>query len=120
MKRLVLFLLAVAAAWVFFYFHDSGRGDPIDLVLALALGVIWTMAVIQMVLETPKWSVRALGILGTIAGDAVLYSAIGVSSWREERIPEGVTDIARSFFVVGTPLFLIAIFQWRRKKHNGG
>lgn len=114
MKRLLLFFMAVAAVWVFFYFHDSGRGDRIDIAIGLGLGLIWTLAVLQMVFDTDDWSVRTLGILGTISGDAILYSSIGVSSLSGERIPETVTDVARSFFVVGAPLFVVAMVYWRK------
>lgn len=112
-QQLALFALYVAGYWLLFWFHASRPGDPVDTAILLSIAVIYSVSCLVMTWGTGRWSLRALGILGTLSGDAVLYASLAVSNGGWYRpIPEEVTDLARAFFVAGGPLLLLGIIRY--------
>lgn len=100
---LPLFAAAVALIWGLLHFHHFGPHDLLDTDLALLIGVGWTIGTLFMLIETEGWTIRALGVLGAIAGDAVLYSYLGGA------LPKAMLNLARAFLIIGMPLFLIGV-----------
>lgn len=116
------FCLAVACVWLALYLHRQRVADPLDTQIALLIGAGWTVGVAFMVLETEGWTVRALGVLGAICGDAVLYWYIAGQRWDIDWLTpgqlEGFLDLARAFLLVGMPLFILGIAATIREKHR--
>lgn len=120
MKRLVLFLVVVFAVWVVLQWHDTTRHDPVDIAILVLLGTLFTLSVAVMLIGTTAWSLRALGVFGTMAGDAIFYSTLGAGSWLRWPAPEWLLDLARACFIVGAPLFFFACLRYLRERYNGG
>lgn len=114
MKRLLLLASAVALVWVALAFHPTAGRDPLDTAILLGIGVTFLIAGVVMLLYTRDWSLRGLGLLAVVFGDAVLYATSGVL--RLLTIPagprEGLVDVSRALFIVGAPLLLFGLIRW--------
>lgn len=107
--RFTAFIVAASALSVFFHFYDSRR---VDIVILIAIGVGSVLAVLVMLLARWQWRIRRLGLLGTMVGLGVLFTAWGINAHRHERTPEWALDIARGYLVAGVALFMVGIIEW--------
>jgi hypothetical protein len=110
MRPLLIMLALIAATAAFF----SAVSDPVeDVTDPLTLGyiaVIYTLAIVVMLIFTRRWNTIGLGLLATMTGDALLYGRAS----EHLPMPDGawVLDIARAAFIVGATYLAIGIAMW--------
>ena len=126
MRRLLAFWAAVGVAFLLFSQHEhaAGRPDAVDVFILVTLGITFTLAAIVMLWGTAHWSLRALGLLGTVTGDAMLYGAAGVKALYPYTMPAWISDLVRATFIVGAPLLCYGLVRWivdrrRGRDHHG-
>lgn len=110
--RLALWCLAVAFVWTGLQFHDATGGDDINLLTAI--GALYFVGVLAMLVATRRWTARGLGLLGTMLADAFLYLSSASASrfgwtWL---LSEGRLDIVRALFLVGGSLLAYGLCAW--------
>lgn len=115
-RRRVLLVPAVLVAlvWVLLWRHPAHRGDdPAYAVIALQIGLIAAVSVLSQLWRTTSWTVRAMGVLGYVAGGAVLYLLIASDHWEltQRGWHEGITDLAAAILIVGGPLLLWGLIE---------
>lgn len=106
------------AAWVFAVFvvwwilHHSDIG-PDDTVILLGIGFVYTVAIFVMLWGTEVWTVRGVGLFGTVLADVGLYGRSGMAraGWMPPLAP-WETDLIRSLFLCGAPLLLWGLIRW--------
>lgn len=134
MKKLAAASVVTGAVWVALQFHESKPiDDPVDSFEVLLISSTFTLAAAVMVLGTPKWSARALGLFFTSIGTGVLF---GVSAWvrfTSHKVPvplpdgdvryipsktpnEHLLDLGRACYLIGGLLLLYGIATWVRGK----
>lgn len=104
---LIAFTAAVIALFAFYHFIPPGLKHYVDTVLVFTLAVAFAWAVVLMVRRTSIWTVRGLGLLGTVSGDALLYLAIGLGAAFGYRLE--LLDLARACLTLGAVLLLIGL-----------
>jgi hypothetical protein len=116
-KRLGIGVAATGAVWIGLQFHASKRNDPIDVAVVSAIALTMLSASVVMVLFTRTWSARGVGVFLATLGTGILYGAAMYARIAERTTtPEWLIDMARSAYLVGSPLFLygLAIWVWQR------
>ena len=101
--RLGLFGVAVAVAWCVSHFFLHDRYDRWFL---WGMAALWTACVAATVYGTARWGARGLGVVGTLAGDALLYALlIGA---------DGVwfRDLVRAFLAAGGLVLAAGLARW--------
>lgn len=117
MRKFWIAFAAVAVVWLLFQRHASGPSDSIDnlIVMGIVMGiaVIFAVASLVMILGTPQWSARALGLLLTSMGTSAVYSAGTYSRhFSHKPAPEWLIDLGRSLYIVGGPLLVYGLAMW--------
>ena len=101
--RLGLFVAAVVVAWCASHFALHDRYDRWFL---WGMAALWTACVAVTLAGTRSWSARGLGVLGTVAGDALLYALLigAEGAW--------FRDLIRAFLAVGGLLLAAGLARW--------
>lgn len=109
--RLLLFCAVAGALWGLLSVHESTPEE--DRLIVLVIGVIYAVAVLVMLIGTRVWTVRGLGLLGTLSADAVLYttSAAAAYGWTDGAV-EWRLDLVRALFLVGGALMAYGLIRW--------
>lgn len=115
--RLLYLLAAIGAVWGFLAVHESTSTE--DGWLVLLIGCTYGLAVLAMLAGTRYWTVRGLGLLGTLAGDAILYTTLGAATLGWFRTPEWRLDMVRSCFAVGGALMAVSLLVWAVRTRLG-
>lgn len=89
---------------------DTTRNE--DAWLLLFIACTYALGVLVMLLGTTRWSLRGLGLLGTMSGDALLYgvSAMRVLGWVE--VGAWFGNLVRACFLVGGILMMFGLLRW--------
>jgi hypothetical protein len=108
--RLGYFAGVTGAVWI--YLHERQTTSTGLGWLLIGIGLIYALAVLVMLVGTRYWTVRGLGLLGTLAGDAVAYTTLGgsVLGWYET--PEWRIDLISALFLTGGALMLTGLLFW--------
>ncbi|MCC6596864.1 MAG: hypothetical protein IT477_10190 [Rhodanobacteraceae bacterium] len=113
MRKFWCGVIAVALVWGLFHRHPTQPDDPIDNLIVSGIALIFALASVVMIAGTSRWSARALGLLLTSMGTAVLYGAAMYSrNVSHKPSPEWVVDLSRSLYVVGGPLLVYGLVVW--------
>lgn len=116
MKRITTFrqsrpvlwiLLWTAVAFLAFYFLPVRQDQLADRALVLLLVLAFFRAIFLMVRHTRIWTWRGQGLLGTVAGDLLLYLSLGFGAFIGFRAE--LLDLARAFLAVGVIHLLIGL-----------
>lgn len=115
--RLAAFLAVVGVAWGILFLHESRDADRWIL---MGIGSVYALAALVMLVGTRRWTVRGLGLLGTIVGDALIYLGTGVARlrWTGE-LGEPYLDAVRAFFIVGGGLMAYGLMRWAAETRFG-
>lgn len=108
--RLMYLLGIIGAVWGFLSLHESTPRE--DGLLLVFIGSVYAVAVAVMLIGTRYWTIRGLGLLGTLAGDAVAYTTLGGAALGWFSAPEWRVDLIRSLFLVGGTLMAIGLLFW--------
>ena len=123
--RLLLLFSAIITAGTLVHMSDLSFDGPI-LVSVVASCVLGVIASIR---TTRVYSARALGLIGTILGDVVIYSGflVGIYELSAIEIPrvsvplpaqDIIIDYGRGAFMVSAPLFAFGLLMawWRDRR----
>jgi uncharacterized transporter YbjL len=116
--RLAYFLATIGAVWCLLMLHGMTPEDVRWVILGI--GIIYAIAALVMLIGTRYWTLRALGLLGTMTADAMLYTA-GASAGFEWTEPPSVAyrTAVWSCFIVGGILLLAGLFMWLWRTRMG-
>lgn len=123
MTRLLGLAAAIGAAFVVLSFTPLTTKDELDPVILLFIGILFSLCCLVMLLFTRRWTIRGLGVLAALLGDAVLYTTSGVNHYTRLGQTAHLFDLARASFVVGGVLLAIGLVLWvndNRKALNLG
>lgn len=109
---LIMFMVAVLCLFAVYHGIPDDVKHRVDRVLVFTLTIAFVWAVVLMVRRTRVWTVRGLGVLGTVTGDALLYGAIGVGAAFGYRLE--ILDLARACLTLGVILLLIGLTRTTR------
>ncbi|MGB3327487.1 MAG: hypothetical protein WBA46_00950 [Thermomicrobiales bacterium] len=109
-----LIALGLAAMFALVASLDEDAKAHLDPYLVLFVGLTFTICMLITLAFTPRWTLRSAGILLTLAGDGVLYTAAGGRALfgGSPEVIHLAVDLARSCFYLGAPLLLIGLGQW--------
>lgn len=111
-KRLLGTLAIVGVIWVLLQFHDSSQDSLTDALIFGSISLVFSFAVIVMIIGTPIWSARSMGLLLSSCATSILYAGAVYARINAKPIPEPVVDLGRSFYVVASPLIAFGITMW--------
>lgn len=128
MKTLATCTAAVAASWGVLYMVPAPIPPATaiyDKVILYAIGGIFTMAALVMLISRRTWTLRAIGLgmsilgISVIAWNAVYTRQVGyttrngrVVSAADPGIQEAISDLWRALFIIGGPLLFIGLSAW--------
>lgn len=117
--RLALWCGAVAFVWVGLQFHQATGSDDINLLTAI--GALYFVGALVMLVATRRWTARGLGLLGTMLADSFLYLSSAFASrfgwmWL---LSEGRLDLVRALFLVGGTLLAYGLVAWAVQRWRG-
>lgn len=109
--RLGYFLAFLGAIYGALWLHEATPRE--DRLLVLGIGLIYALAVLVMLIGTTTWTVRGLGLLGTLSADAVLYTtAAGASYGWTDAATEWRLTLIRALFYAGGSLMVVGLATW--------
>lgn len=116
--RLGYFLALVGAVWC--VLSLSGSTPFQDRWILLGVGSVYALAAIVMLIGTRYWTIRGLGLFGTVTGDAMFYLALASPQFGwTGRATDDYFNIIRALFIVGGALLLIGLCLWLVRTHAG-
>lgn len=115
-----LIFIAAAIVYVLLTGMDEATKAQADPYLLIGLGLIFTACTLSTLVYTRSWTLRSAGVLLTIAGDSVLYSAAGGRHFvsLSPAAVRDLTDLARACFYVGAPLLFVGLISWIANRHR--
>jgi hypothetical protein len=109
--RLAYFLAFVGVVW--FVLVSRGSTPFQDKWILLGIGSVYALSVLVMLIGTRYWTIRGLGLLGTLMGDTLFYMAFAFPRWGWAEPPgNDYLNIVRALFIVGGTLLLIGLCAW--------
>jgi hypothetical protein len=115
--RLAYFLAYLGAIYALLWWHESSPTE--DGWLLIVIGAIYALAVLVMLIGTRYWTIRGLGLLGTLAGDAVAYTTLGGAALGWFDVPEWRLDLVRALFLGGGSLMVAGLLLWLWRTRGG-
>jgi hypothetical protein len=106
-RPIVWILFWIALTYWIFLLLPLTKERYVDRAILLLLIISFGRALYLMIRRTRIWTWRGQGLLGTVAGDLLLYLALGFGAylgWRSE-----VLDLARACLSVGVIHLLIGL-----------
>lgn len=109
--RLGYFLIAVGIVWSLLIWRGSTPFQ--DKWILLMIGTVYALAALVMLIGTRYWTIRGLGLLGTLTGDCLFYMAFAFPRWGWAEPPgNDYLNIVRALFIVGGLLLLSGLCAW--------
>lgn len=110
---LLWMIVLTGVVYLIYRWLPTGAEHQADLVLTVVLALAFGWAVVLMVRRTRTWTWRGQGLLGTVLGDALLYTALGVGATLAYRAV--LIDLARACLTVGVVHLLIGLIGSTRE-----
>ena len=109
--RLFYFFAAVGVMWCLLVWRDSAPFQ--DKWILLCIGSAYALSVLVMLIGTRYWTIRGLGLFGTLLGDAMFYLSLAFPRWGWAEPPSNdYLNVVRALFIVGGTLLLIGLSMW--------
>ena len=91
-----------------------------DLLTVTIVSIVYLWAMALMLSRTRLWTKRGMGFLGTVTGDAALYTSLGLGVVAgmlgiDVGFRSLLVDLARAFLLVGGLLLLVGLRRVQRE-----
>jgi hypothetical protein len=109
--RLGYFVALVGVVWCLLIIRGSTPFQ--DKWILLGIGSIFGLAALVMLIGTRYWTIRGLGLFGTLTADCLFYLAFAFPRWGWAEPPgNDYLSVVRALFITGGTLLLISLFMW--------
>lgn len=120
-----LFCLAIFLTWAYIHWIHAVSFRE-DKWLSSLVAVSWTVGLGASIRTTKRFTVRHLGMLGSIFGDILIYGSIALGLWGWYTADQWVQELLRAAFMVSAPLFALSlvvsislnIYDWRQRRRE--